>query len=151
MNWVSSQTRPDVAYYVCEVSVSIKDVIINDLIQGNKHIGKLKTENLSVKIVDLKDLEKCSIVCFSGVSFANLKGNSSQGGFITSLWKFRSEYRNEKLFSPIAWKSIKIKHVVKRAIAAETLALEQALEACFIMKLFFYEMLNKKISNGYWQ
>ena len=93
-----------------------------------------------IKTVDLENLEQCSIICFSDASFPNLKGNSSQGGFIFL-------YRNEKLFSPVAWKSFKIKRVVKSTLAAETLALQQALETCFMMKPFLCELLNKEISN----
>ena len=81
------------------------------------------------------------MICFSDASFANLKVNSSQGGFIIFL------YRNKKLFSPIAWKSFKFKRVVKNTLAAETLALEHALETCFMMKFFLCELLKKKISN----
>ena len=81
------------------------------------------------------------MICFSDASFANLKVNSSQGGFIIFL------YRNKKLFSPIAWKSFKFKRVVKSTLAAETLALEHALETCFMMKSFLCELLKKKISN----
>ena len=141
LNWMASQTRPDMAYNACEISVSIKDATINDLIQANKYIRKAKSKNVSLKIVDLENLEQCSIICFSDASFANLKGNASQGGFIIFL------YRNENLFSPIAWKSLKIKRVVKSTLAAETLALEQALEMCFMMKSLLCELLNKEMSN----
>ena len=72
------------------------------------------------------------MICFSDASFANLKVNSSQRGFIIFL------YRNKKLFSPIAWKSFKFKRVVKSTLAAET---------CFMMKSFLCELLKKKISN----
>ena len=41
----------------------------------------------------------------------------------------------------------KIKRVVKSALAAETLALEQASETCFMMKLFLCELLDKEILN----
>ena len=51
------------------------------------------------------------------------------------------------MFSPIEWKSFKIKRVVKSTLTAETLALEQALEMCFMMKSFPCELLNKEISN----
>ena len=141
LNWIAGQTRPNIAYNACEVRVSIKDVTINDLIQANKYISKVKSESSSIKIINLENLEHCSLVCFSDASFANLKGNSSQGGFIIFL------YRSENLFSPIAWKSFKIKRVVKSTLAAETLALEQALEMRFMMKSFLCELLNKEISN----
>ena len=99
----SSKTRPNIGYNACEISVSIKDATINDLTQANKYLRKSKSESALIKIVDLENLEQCSIICFSDTSFANLKRNSSQGGFIIFL------YRDEKLRSPIAWKSSKIK------------------------------------------
>ena len=37
-NWVSSQTRPDIAYNVCEVSFSTKNAIIVDITKANKNI-----------------------------------------------------------------------------------------------------------------
>ena len=90
-----------------------------------------------IKIADPENLEQCSIICFSDDSFANLKGNSSQGGFIIFL------YRNEKLFSPITWKSFKIRIVVKSTLAAEIPALEQALETFYdeIFPLWIVEIV----------
>ena len=62
LNWIASQTRPDIAYNACEVSVSIKDATINDLIQANKYVRKVKSESSSIKIVNLENLEHCSLV-----------------------------------------------------------------------------------------
>ena len=65
---------------------------------------------------DVEDIDLCTMACFLDASFANLKD--------IILYKNKSFY-------PIAWKSRKIKRVV-----AETIALEQALEACFMIKSF---------------
>ena len=73
LNWIASQTRPDIAYNACEVSASIKDATINDLIQASKYIRKPKSESALIEIVDLENLEQCSIICFSDASFADLK------------------------------------------------------------------------------
>ena len=62
---ISSQTRPDVAYNACEVSAAITDATINDLIMAKKYMRKVKAENSSQKILDLDDLEQCTIICFS--------------------------------------------------------------------------------------
>ena len=96
LNWIASQTRPDIAYNACEVSVSIKNATINDLIEATKYIRKAKPESALIETVDLENLEQCSIICFSDASFANLKGNLSQ--------RFIFLYRIEKLSSSIAWK-----------------------------------------------
>ena len=36
LNWTSSQKRPDMSFGACEVSVSIKDSTVNDLIRTFK-------------------------------------------------------------------------------------------------------------------
>ena len=65
------------AYSACEVSVSTKNATIVDLIKANKNIPNLKSEYLSLKIVDVEDIDLCTIVCFSDGSFESLKDNSS--------------------------------------------------------------------------
>ena len=57
-------------------------------------------------------------------------------------------YKN-KSFSLIAWKSRKIKRVIKSTLASETLAMEQALEACFMIKSFICEIMNRQVSEEF--
>ena len=64
-------------------------------------------------------------MCFSDDSFANLKSGSSQGGFIIFMC-------GSGKYASIAWKSNKLKRVVKSTLSAETLALEEALESSFM-------------------
>ena len=127
LNWTSSQTRPDMSFGACEVSVSIKDSTVNDLIVANKNIRELKSEKVVLQYPNLGNVELCSIICFSDAAFANLKNGSSQGGFIIFLCK------SDKNYAPISWKSRKIQRVVRSTLAAETLAMEEALEECFII------------------
>ena len=46
---------------------------------------------------------------------------------------------------PIAWKSRKLKRVVESTLSAETLALEEALESCFMVRSLFCEVSNKEM------
>ena len=46
---------------------------------------------------------------------------------------------------PIAWKSNKLKRVVKNMLSAETLALEEALESSFMIKSILCKLLNKEM------
>ena len=39
LNCISSQTRPDMSFGACEISTSIKDARISDLIHANKNIN----------------------------------------------------------------------------------------------------------------
>ena len=49
LNWVSSQTRPDISFDSCQVSVSCKDATIEDLFKANKSVKKLKSEHVSLQ------------------------------------------------------------------------------------------------------
>ena len=92
LNWASSQTRPDMSFGACEVSVSIKDAKVNDLLVANKNIRKLKSEKVYLKFPNLGNIEECNILCYSDAAFANLKNSSSQGGFIIFLINSQNKY-----------------------------------------------------------
>ena len=46
LNWVSTQTRPDMAYAASVVSSSIKDATVRDIITTNKFIKILKSKDV---------------------------------------------------------------------------------------------------------
>ena len=60
------------SFEACEISVSIKDSTVNDLIVANKNIRKLKSEKGVLQYPNLGNIEHCSIICFSDAAFANL-------------------------------------------------------------------------------
>ena len=74
-------------------------------------------------------------MCFSDAAFANLKNGGSQGAFIIFLY--------ENKYAPIAWTSRKLKQVAKSTLPAETLALEESLETCFMVKSLLVELISK--------
>ena len=134
LNWVSSQTRPDIAYSACETSVAVKNPTVRDLVQANKHVKKLHAESVCLRITKIC-LSSARIVCYTDASFANLRDGASQGGYIIFLVGKDGKY------SPLTWKSKKLKRVVKSTLSAETLALEEGIEACFMLKSILCEIL----------
>ena len=74
-------------------------------------------------------------MCFSDAAFANLENGGSQGAFIIFLY--------ENKYAPIAWTSRKLKQVAKSTLPAETLALEESLETCFMVKSLLVELISK--------
>ena len=137
LNWTSSQTRPDMSFGACEVSVSMKDSTVNDLIVANKNIRNLKSENVILQYPNLGNVELCSIIFFSDAAFTNLKNGSSLGGFIIFL------YKSDKNYGPVLWKSRKIQRVVKSTLATETLAMEEASEKWYIIQSMLLEIYNR--------
>ena len=85
LNWVSSQTRPDISFDSCQVSVSCKDATIEDLFKANKSVKKLKSEHVSLQYPNLGSLKEARIVGYNDAAFANLKDSGSQGGLLSFL------------------------------------------------------------------
>ena len=81
-------------------------------------------------------MEKAQLVSFSDASLANLKNGGSQGGVIMFIVGENGEY------APLSWNSKKIKGMVKSTIAAETLALLEGSENCFLLGSIVKEMLD---------
>ena len=97
LNWVSCQTRPDIAFGTCEASVSFKDAKASDLTKANKVILKLQSDDIILQFSDLGDLKDCKILSYNDSSYKNLPDGGSQGGFIALLCN-----PDEKV-SPIHW------------------------------------------------
>ena len=71
-------------------------------------------------------------------SYDNLPYGRSQGGHI----RFLSDSYNNSC--PVAWRSTKIKRVVKSTLAAETLAFVDGAEQAFLMSHLIAEIIYKK-------
>ena len=125
------------SFGACEISTS-------DLIHPNENIRRLKAEQIASQFPNIESIKQCMTVCYSDVSFANLKNELSQDGY-----KFL--YKDKKKFVPISWKSKKIQRVVKSTLAAETLALIEALETCFMIRAIMLEIYKKSLIAKHFQ
>lgn len=85
LNWVSTQTRPDMAYAASIVSGSIKDATVRDIITANKFVKMLQSKDVVLSFPKIEDIENSELICFSEASFANLKCGGSQGGIIVFI------------------------------------------------------------------
>ena len=135
LNWLSTQTHPDISYEVCQASVNFKRAILKDLENINKVIKKLKYEDVTLKFKNLGKLSECKVLCYSDASFRNLNEEGSQGGFILFICN-----KNDEVI-PIQWQSRRLKRIVKSTIAAECLSLIEASEAAYLLKILLEEIL----------
>ena len=133
LNWLASTTRPDIAYSVLELSITLKSPIIQNITQANKVIRKTKTDCYSLKIPKLSS--KWRIVVYSDASYGNMPdGYSSAFGYVIFLTDI---YANSV---PIAWKAGKIHRVVRSTLASETLALVEALDSAYYIATIIKEL-----------
>ena len=61
-NWTSSQKHPDMSFGACEVSTSMKDAQISDVLNANKNIRKLKSQQILLQLPNLMCVEECSMI-----------------------------------------------------------------------------------------
>ena len=85
LNWVSTQTRPDIAFEVCQLNSSFNDATVTDLLRANKVVRMLKSENVIIRFPRLSDLSECYVERHSDAAFGNLMDGGSQGGYVIFL------------------------------------------------------------------
>ena len=133
LNWLATQTRPDLAFAVSDLGSDQKNATVKHLIKANKLIKWCKSNNVSLFFPKL-DLQELKVRCYADASFGTMTDGGSQGGMFIEL------YSNNKT-SPIAWQSKRISRVVNNTMAAETLAMAQALDAGFLISSLLGELL----------
>ena len=84
LNWVASQSRPDIAYDVCELSTSLEHATVKNILDANKVAKKLKSDSLVLKFQSINE-ENVKISAYSDSSFGNLPDRSSQGSYTILL------------------------------------------------------------------
>ena len=133
LNWIASQSRPDLHFYVCDLSCSIKNAKISDLQRAVKVVRKAKSSQVSIKFPSL-DLSTTRVITYSDASYGNLPDGSSQGGHII----FLSDSSGKCV--PITWASVKIKRIARSTLAAECMALQDSTDAAILISSLFSEM-----------
>ena len=126
--WVANQSRPDIAYDVCQLSVGLKNATCKSVARANKCVKKLKNNPYMLKFPVIGDLKQAKLVVFADASFANLEGCGSQGGYLVFL-------HGENGSMPVlTWSSKKLDRVVNSTSSAETMSLLKGFEAAYLLK-----------------
>ena len=136
LSWVSTHTRPDIAFETCELGGIVKNAKISDLIRLNKLVVRLKSSHVNLYFPKFDSLKHCTIKCYTDASFRNLPQEGSQAGYIIFI-----ENDGEKCKSPIFWKSKKISRVVDSTLAAETLALHEGAKTSIYLATVVKQLL----------
>lgn len=119
LNWVTTQSRPDMAFENCIIGNSVKEATVRDIHKANRVLKKLQIQPVTLLYPQI-DLASCQITAFCDASFANLPGNGSQGGYVIFLTDTHGSY------CLLAWQSRRIRRVVNSTIAAECSAAVEA-------------------------
>ena len=132
LSWISTHTRPDIAFEACRASSAFYGAKVEDLRRLNKLVERVKGESINLYFPRLQGIMNCSLECFTDASLHNLPNCNSQEGLLI----FLQDQSGKRC--PIFWKSKKIDRKVKSTIAAETLALvdgaEKSVEIAHILR-----------------
>ena len=140
LNWIASHSRPDISFDVCYLSTKLNSATVGDAQKANKTLKKIKHECVELTYRELKAPLHLEIYC--DASYANLPNGSSQGGFIT----FLSDKSGKVV--PISWKSCKLRRVVKSTLAAEAMALLDAIDDSVWLTHIINEMLDIELESS---
>ena len=73
LNWVSTHSGPDTAYDVCQTNNSTEEATVKELVNANKALRKMKSEEVELIFPNLGDVNKVEFLCFAYASLGNLK------------------------------------------------------------------------------
>ena len=137
MNWVASQTRPDISYDVCVIGNIGKQPKVKLLKTANRALKKLKNQSLALNYPSLGSPEKLEVVAYSDATYASLSDGASQGALMVFV------KGHNGLVAPILWQSKKLVRVTKSPLASETSAAGEAADAGFSVASMLAEILKK--------
>ena len=137
LNWLSTHTRPDIAFDLAELSGRSSSLKVNDITKMNKLIRKVKSNDVFLTFPCLEDIENLRIAVYADASLANLPDGGSQAGYLVFLVDRLGKA------ALIDWKSSKIRRVVRSTLAAETLAMADAVDAALLVASTWREFVGE--------
>ena len=136
LNWIGTQTRPDILFDVGDLTGCAKTATISEVLRLNKVVSRLAGQQVKLKYPRMEDINGCHLQVFSDASFGNLIDGGSQVGLLVFL------VNSEGIRCPLYWQSRKARRVVKSTLAAETLALIEAAEAAVFISRVISDLLD---------
>ena len=136
--WVCCHTRRDISFEVCQLAADIKNSDESSIKNYfSKWFSNMKQNECKLIYQKLGKDNDLRITVYSDVALRNLPNGGSQGGYIIFLCRYWN------MCVPLNWQSKRIWRVVQSFLAAEALALSDALgDAVYLMKLFSEVMFN---------
>ena len=138
LGWVSSVSRPEVAFAYCTLSVIQAKPQVKDFRTYKKTIKDLQSRqwNILVRAINMENLRMC---VFCDASHGNLVGGASQVGYIVLL---HDDLGN---CAPLTWVSKKARRVARSTLAAETLSAADAADSAVFLKESIEDILDTEL------
>ncbi|KAI8519244.1 hypothetical protein Bbelb_025010 [Branchiostoma belcheri] len=128
INWLATSTRPEVSFQSVDLSTKFAHATTTHLNDAAQTVRKLKLSEGHLVYPRLSSIQDVSLTVFADASLANLENSGSCGGHLIFM---TDSYGKSAL---VAWHSGRIKRVCRSTLAAETLAMSNALEEAVYLR-----------------
>ena len=138
LNWLTTMSRPDIAFHTCFMSTLISKATERDIVKLNKVVKYVKANPLKLMFPPLS-LERLQLRVYTDAAYGNLHDGGSQGGYVI----FATDGRKSAL---VDWSSHRLSRVAGCTLTAETLALMDGVDAAITYRFTLNELLGTQIS-----
>ena len=151
LNWLSTQTRPDLATQVSFSQQSFPTPTVSDAVSANNAIRRAR-QHSDMSIVFRKiEISSLAVVCHSDAAYANAKGGATQAGFVIGCCDKSLDQGETSHWTPIYWKSHRLPRVVNSTLSAEAQSMANASSMCEWVSLFLTEIVHGQcFSHALW-
>ena len=146
LNWLTGQTRPDMAASSSLCQGKDKNVqSLLDILQVLRETVRTMSFNMLVRTLDLWN---AIVLVFSDASWANAEDLSSQAGYLVFLAEPEVLTTTGGTAVLVEWRTHRLKRKCKSTLTAETIAMEAATDAGLHTRQLLAEMLYEKYQPG---
>ena len=125
LNWLASQSRPDLAVQTSLSQQAFPRPTIQDFRKANQTVRRAKQEReLGITFKPIP-LEQLTLVCHSDAAWANV-GTHTQAGYVIGFTQQCLQDGKVATWCPATWRSYKLSRAVSSTLAAESQALSIA-------------------------
>ena len=151
LNWLSTQSRPDLATQVSFSQQSFPRPTVADAIAANHAVRRAKQHaDQSIRFSHIP-IDKLAIMCHSDAAFGNAKAGATQAGYVISFTHQDMNEGKECAWTPAFWKSSRLPRVVSSTLSAEAQSMSCASSMCEWLNLFVSEALDgPRYSHSFW-
>ena len=149
--WAAKEGRPDCAAIASLVASSMRQLTVEDIIDLNKCIDKVKANSeLAIRIQHIPEEDLCWGVV-TDASYANVKDGKSQGGYCVISYESKVANGEKGKCNLIHWRSGKIHRVVNSTLAAETQSLSKGLGEMMWTVTLYQELVDHNFNLKQWE
>ena len=144
LSWVSTQTRPDIAYDAFYLSTVLNRAKYKDAKLSKKTLLKAKEEKVKLKFSSLGNWKDLHIEVYADASLGGMEDSLQTKSVMGYFIALSNESNN---LSPLHWKSKTIDKVAEDVKTAETLALETAIDDAVHLSSMITEIYSGEVHN----